>query len=91
MSDTEEFEHGTDPNQGIDPLTEDNAFKPWERLGISEDEWNELEKSILEEINPGGWKSFLLGDAAESIDPRRERRDRADPARRHCTGTRTGS
>ena len=67
MSDTEEFEHGTDPNQGIDPLTEENAFKPWERLGISEDEWNDLEKSILEEINPGGWKSFLLGDAAESI------------------------
>ena len=67
MSDTEEFEHGTDPNQGIDALTEENAFKPWERLGISEDEWNELEKSILEEINPGGWKSFLLGDAAESI------------------------
>ena len=67
MSDTEEFEHGTDPNQGIDPLTEDNAFKPWERLGISEDEWNDLEESILEEINPGGWKGFLLGEAAESI------------------------
>jgi hypothetical protein len=67
MSDTEEFEHGTDPTQGIEALTEENAFKPWERLGISEDEWNDLEKSILEEINPGGWKSFLLGDAAESL------------------------
>jgi hypothetical protein len=67
MSDTEEFEHGTDPTQGIEALTEENAFKPWERLGISEEEWNDLEKSILEEINPGGWKSFLLGDAAESL------------------------
>ena len=67
MSDTEEFEHGTDPNQGIEALTEENAFKPWERLGISEDEWNDLEESILDEINPGGWKSFLFGDAAESI------------------------
>jgi hypothetical protein len=67
MSDTEEFEHGTDPNQGIDALTQDNAFKPWERLGISEDDWNDLVESILDEINPGGWKSFLFGDAAESI------------------------
>ncbi len=66
-SDTDEFEHGTDPTQGIDPLTEDNFGKPWERLGISEDEWNDLEKAILEEINPGGWKSFLFGDAAESL------------------------
>ena len=57
MSDTEEFEHGTDPNQGIDPLTEENAFKPWERLGISEDEWNDLEKSILEEINPAAGRA----------------------------------
>ena len=24
-------------------------------------------ESILDEINPGGWKSFLFGDAAESI------------------------
>jgi Bacterial TSP3 repeat len=66
-SDTDEFEHGTDPNQGIDPLTQENAFKPWERLGISEDEWNDLVESILDEINPGGWKGFLFGDAAESI------------------------
>ena len=67
MSDTDEFEHGTDPTQGIQPLTAENAGKPWERLGISEDEWNDLEKAILDEINPGGWKGFLFGDAAESI------------------------
>jgi hypothetical protein len=67
MPDTEEFDHGTDPTQGIEPITADNAYKPWERLGISEDDWNDLEKSILEEINPGGWKGFLLGDAAEGL------------------------
>ena len=67
MSDTDEFEHGTDPNQGIDPLTAENSGRPWERLGISEDEWYDLEKSILDEINPGGWKSFVLGDAAEGL------------------------
>ena len=67
MSDTDEFEHGTDPNQGIDPLTAENAGKPWERLGISEDDWNDLVESILDEINPGGWQGFLFGDAAESI------------------------
>ena len=67
MSDTDEFDHGTDPTQGILPLTEENAGKPWERLGISEDEWHDLEKAILDQINPGGWKSFLFGDAAESI------------------------
>jgi hypothetical protein len=67
MSDTDEFDHGTDPTQGILPLTAENSGRPWERLGISEDEWHDLEKAILDQINPGGWKSFLFGDAAESI------------------------
>ena len=66
MSDTEEFSHGTDPTQGIDPMTEENL----QAMGAARDQRgrvDELEKSILEEINPGGWKSFLLGDAAESL------------------------
>ena len=67
VSDDDEFTHGTDPLQGIEPLTEDNVFKPWERIGISEDEWSSLEEAILDEVNPGGWKSFLLGDAAGSL------------------------
>jgi hypothetical protein len=61
------FTHDTDPLQGVEPLTAENAFKPWERIGITEDEWNSLEKAILDEINPGGWKGFLLGDVAESL------------------------
>jgi hypothetical protein len=67
VSDDDEFTHGTDPLQGIEPLTEENFFKPWERIGISEDEWHALEEAILDEINPGGWKGFLFGDAAESL------------------------
>ncbi len=67
VSDDDEFTRGTDPLQGVAPLTQDNLGKPWERIGISEDEWKSLEKAVLDEINPGGWKSFLFGDAAESL------------------------
>jgi hypothetical protein len=67
IPDGEEFDHGTDPTQGILPLTAENSGKPWERIGISEDEWKDLEKAILDQINPGGWKGFLFGDAAEGI------------------------
>jgi hypothetical protein len=67
MSDDDEFTAGTDPLQGVDPLTEENLGKPWERIGISEDEWNALEEAILDEINPGGLEGFLLGDAAEFL------------------------
>jgi hypothetical protein len=67
VSDNDEFTYGTDPLQGVEPLTQENVFKPWERIGISEDEWNQLEEAILDEINPGGWKSFVFGDAAEGI------------------------
>ena len=67
VSDDDEFTHGTDPLQGVEPLTEENLARPWERIGISEDEWKLLEESILDEINPGGWKSFVFGDAVGSI------------------------
>ncbi len=67
VSDADEFTHGTDPTQGVAPLTEENFVKPWERIGITEDEWNALEEAVLDEINPGGWKGFLLGDVAGSL------------------------
>jgi hypothetical protein len=60
--DGEEFARGTDPTQGVAPLTEENALKPWERVGMSEDEWHDFEREILDEVNPGGWKGFLLGN-----------------------------
>ena len=67
VSDEDEFSRGTDPLQGVEPLTEENLGKPWERIGISEEEWKALEESILDEINPGGVEGFLLGDAAGSL------------------------
>jgi hypothetical protein len=42
-------------------------MKPWERIGISEDEWKSLEKSILDQVNPGGIEGFLLGNPAGSL------------------------
>jgi Bacterial TSP3 repeat len=67
VPDNDEFTRGTDPLQGIDPLTEENVFTPWERIGISEDEWNDLEEAILDEVNPGAVEGFLLGNAADGI------------------------
>jgi hypothetical protein len=60
--DGEEFEQGTDPTQGIAPLTEENVLAPWERVGMTEDEWRDFEREILDEVNPGGWEGFLLGN-----------------------------
>jgi len=66
-TDREEYEQGSDPTQGIAPLTNENAFKPWERVGISEDEWREFEQEILDEINPGGIEGFLFGPSAAGV------------------------
>ena len=60
--DREEYEQGTDPTQGIAPLTEENVLAPWERVGMTEDEWRDFEREILDEVNPGGWEGFLLGN-----------------------------
>jgi DNA/RNA non-specific endonuclease/Bacterial TSP3 repeat len=62
VSDRDEFEQGTDPTQGIEPLTEENALRPWERVGMTEDAWRDFEREILDEVNPGGWEGFLLGN-----------------------------
>ena len=67
VSDDDEFSRGTDPLQGVERLTEQNLGSPWERIGISEDEWKSLEQSILDEINPDGLEGFLLGDAVGSL------------------------
>jgi hypothetical protein len=59
--DGEEYAQGTDPTLGVAPLTEENALAPWERVGMSEDDWRDFEREILDEVNPGGWQAFLLG------------------------------
>ncbi len=62
VPDGEEYEQGTDPAQGVAPLTEENAWRPWERVGMTEDEWREFESAVLDEVNPGGLEGFLAGD-----------------------------
>ena len=87
----DEFTHGTDPLQGVEPLTEENLARPWERIGISEDEWKLLEESVLDEINPGGMEELRVRRRGRQHHARRERRARARPARRDAVPTRTAS
>jgi hypothetical protein len=61
-SDGAEFENGTDPAHAVLPLTKDNALKPWERVGMTREEWGELQDKILDEVNPGGWKGAVFGN-----------------------------
>jgi hypothetical protein len=61
-SDGDEYANGSDPTQGVLPLTEENALRPWERVGMTEEEWNEFSDAILDEVNPGGWEGFLFGN-----------------------------
>jgi hypothetical protein len=60
-SDRVEYEEGTDPLQRVAPLTRENALRPWERVGMTEDEWRDFEREVLDEVNPGGIEGFLLG------------------------------
>ena len=54
---------GTDPTQGVLPLTRGDALKPW---GVC---WDDARSGgatsrdkILDEVNPGGWEGFLFGN-----------------------------
>ena len=60
-ADRVEYEEGTDPLQRIAPLTEKNAFTPWERVGMTEDEWRDFEREVLDEVTPDGLEGFLVG------------------------------
>jgi hypothetical protein len=42
-------------------MTNENAFRPWKRLGVSEDDWRKMEDQILHEVNPGGVEGALAG------------------------------
>lgn len=66
VPDGEEYARGTDPRQGVEPLTEDNMLKAWERVGISEKDWRALEDAVLDEVNPGV-QGFLSGAAADGL------------------------
>ena len=62
VPDGEEYAQGTDPAQGVAPLTEENVLTPWERVGMTQEQWQDLTREILDEVNPGGWEGFLFGN-----------------------------
>jgi hypothetical protein len=67
VSDPEEYLQGPDPSPTVAPLTEENRFKPWERVGVSEEEWREFEDAVLDEANPGGWEGVLFGPSVWGV------------------------
>jgi DNA/RNA non-specific endonuclease/Bacterial TSP3 repeat len=68
VPDGEEYRQGTDPTVAIKPLTKENAQKPWERLGMTEDQWNKFAAKILDKVNPHGWKAFIFGQPYYGVD-----------------------
>ena len=63
VNDGDEYHAGTDPTQGVLPLTEENQLQAvGARRADRRSEWGELEKAILDQVNPGGFKGFLLGN-----------------------------
>lgn len=61
VADGDEYEQGTDPTRGVAALTDENRHRPWERVGMSADEWRRFEDAVLDEVNPDGIEGFLLG------------------------------
>ena len=41
------------------PLTEDNALKPWLRVGLTEKQWWDFTREILKEYDPKGWRKWV--------------------------------
>jgi DNA/RNA non-specific endonuclease/Bacterial TSP3 repeat len=67
IGDRTEYDQGTDPAQAILPLTDENYFTPWVRVGLTEDEWRTFEDKILEDIEPGGVLGFLAGPSYSGV------------------------
>jgi SCP1.201-like deaminase len=49
-----------DPEE-LGPPGEEDWLRPWERVGMSEEEWAELERAVIDEACPGGWQEALVG------------------------------
>ena len=82
--------HGSAP--GVAPLTRENAFTPWERVGMSEDEWRDFEREVLEELEPRtGSMGFLVGSPYAGVYARRERRAEAASRSSRWASTRARS
>jgi hypothetical protein len=45
----------------VAPQTDENYFEPWTRVGMTEDEWRDLEDEVLDEACPSGWQGVVFG------------------------------
>ncbi len=57
--DRAEFDAGSDPTKRVLPLTEENALKPWLRVGLTEKQWWDFTQEILKEYDPKGWRKWV--------------------------------
>lgn len=68
VADRDEYEQGTDPTRGVVAPTDENRHRPWERVGLSEDDWRRFEDAVLDEVNPDGIEGFLFGRPYIGVD-----------------------
>ena len=45
----------------VAPQTDENEWAPWTRVGMTEEEWGELEDEVISEACPGGVEGALFG------------------------------
>ena len=52
----------------IEPQTADNFFAPWTRVGMTEEEWRDLEDEVLDEACPEGWQATVFGCSVRGLN-----------------------
>ena len=45
----------------IAPQTDENFLEPWTRVGMTAEEWRDLEDEVLDEVCPSGWQGVVFG------------------------------
>ena len=45
----------------IAPQTDENFLEPWTRVGMTAEEWRDLEDEVLDEVCPSGWEGVVFG------------------------------
>ncbi len=83
VPDGEEFNRGTDPTQGVLPLTRENALRPWERVGMTEEQWHDARARDPQRGQPGRLGRLPVRQPVLGRHARREGRAEAaaDPCR----------
>lgn len=56
------------PGPRVAPLTSKNELTPWTRIGLTEQQWNQLQDEILSKVNPHGLAGLLVGGKYGAIN-----------------------